>query len=110
MSFTSRVVPTGFLSRIIRFDPAPRFEVIEQPVLALFGTNDWMVEHESNIARMSAHFGKRSGNTALFTHVVDGANHWFGEGGRCPGDIPRMEYMETFWSALADERFWKLTD
>jgi uncharacterized protein len=106
LSTTGRVVPTTFLSRIVRFDPASRLERIEQPVLALYATDDWMVDAEPNLARLQRHFGRRSGNISLWTAVVDGANHWFGSGGACPGERAEPGFLPGFWNAFGEPRFW----
>jgi uncharacterized protein len=106
LAVTGRVVPTTFLSRIVRFDPAPRLERIHQPVLALYATDDWMVDEEPNQARLQRHFGKQSGNAALRVHVVDGANHWFGSGGGCPSEHAAPGFLADFWGAFGDPLFW----
>jgi uncharacterized protein len=110
LSFTGRVFPTTFLSRIIRFEPAARLERIEQPLLTLYATNDWMVVEEPNLARLQRHFGKQSGNSALHVHLIDGANHWFGSGGGCPGEPAGRAFLPDFWRAIDDPRFWSAVE
>jgi uncharacterized protein len=110
LAVSGRVVPTTFLSRIIRFDPAPRLERIHQPLLALYATDDWMVDGAPNQARLQRHFGAQSGNPALRIHVIDGANHWFGSGGRCPSEHAVPGFLPDFWDALGDTEFWRAVE
>jgi pimeloyl-ACP methyl ester carboxylesterase len=106
LSLTGRVLPTTFLSRIIRFDPAQRLQRLQQPVLALYATDDWMVDEAPNLTRLQHHFGRQSGTSALSVHVVEGANHWFGSGGGCPGERAEPGFLPGFWKAFEDAEFW----
>jgi uncharacterized protein len=107
LQLSSAVVPTGFLSRLINFRPKSYLRRIEQPVLALYGTNDWMVSPDTSIPPLQREFGRDSGNTALFIEVIEGANHWFGERGGCPGEARGNSFLPAFLKALDAPAYWE---
>lgn len=102
-----RVLPAGYLSRIVHYDPADDLARMEQPMLALFATNDIMVMPETNIPRLEHHFGRESGNTQLVVASINGLDHFFRYGAFCL-DAPRpANFAPEFWQALDSSEFWR---
>ncbi len=100
MGGLGRIMPAGYLSKIVRYDPAEDLARMEQPMLALFATNDIMVMPETNIPRLEQYFGRDSGNRQLFVETLPGLDHFFREGEFCLGEARPRSFAETFWTAL----------
>lgn len=104
----SRIMPAGYLSRIVRYDPAEDLAGIGQPMLALFATHDIMVMPETNVPRLEQHFGHASGNDHLFVETIIGLDHVFRYGELCPGGSRPGTFAAEFWEALAHPAFWRV--
>ncbi|MCC5870481.1 MAG: alpha/beta fold hydrolase [Gammaproteobacteria bacterium] len=102
-----RVLPAGYLARIVRYDPAEDLARIERPMLALFAGNDIMVMPESNIAPLERHFGRISGNRQLIVASVEGVDHFFREGAFCLGGPRPQSFAPGFWEAMETPAFWQ---
>lgn len=102
-----RLVPVGYLSRIVRYDSAEDLARIEQPMLALFGSNDIMVMPQTNRPRLERHFGRNSGNRQLTIEIIDGLDHFFREGEFCLGGPRPQTFAKSFWNAFEAPEFWE---
>ncbi|QOC22395.1 alpha/beta fold hydrolase [Wenzhouxiangella sp. AB-CW3] len=106
MGALGRVVPAGYLSRIVRYDPADDLARMRQPMLALFATHDIMVMPETNVPRLERYFGRDTGNTHLVVETIPGLDHFFRHGSFCL-DTPRPQSFDPeFWAALGSSSFW----
>lgn len=101
-----RIVPAGYLSRIVRYNPAEDLAQLEQPMLALFAGNDIMVMPETNIPLLQRHFGRISGNDALVIQTIEGLDHFFRYGDFCLDGGRPQGFAPEFWQALASPEFW----
>jgi uncharacterized protein len=108
LKLISTFATPSYLSRIIGYDPKSALERISQPTLALFGEHDKLVYRDSNIQRLKAHFGKILGNTNLFIHVIDSAEHGFRPASFCMKEELPKTFASGFFEALDDTRFWSL--
>ncbi len=107
MGALGRVVPAGYLSRIVRYDPADDLAAMQQPMLALFADNDIMVMPETNVPRLEQHFGRDSGNPHRVVKKIPGLDHFFRAGSFCL-DSPRPQSFDPdFWAALDAPAFWE---
>jgi pimeloyl-ACP methyl ester carboxylesterase len=109
MGGLGRILPAGYLSGIVRYDPADDLARVQQPMLALFAANDIMVMPESNIPRLKQHFGRDSGNQQLFVETLAGLDHFFREGEFCLGQARPRRFAADFWAALDTPDFWART-
>ncbi len=107
MGTAGRVIPVGYLSRIVRYDPAGDLARMQQPLLALFASNDIMVMPETNIPRLQEFFGRDSGNRQLFIETLPGLDHFFRAGEFCLGPPRPQTFDPQFWEALAAPGFWQ---
>ena len=107
MGGLGRLMPAGYLSRIVRYDPADDLAQMQQPMLALFASNDIMVMPETNVPRLEQYFGSDSGNRQLFVETVPGLDHFFREGAFCLGEARPQSFAATFWKALESSEFWQ---
>jgi uncharacterized protein len=107
MGVLGRVVPAGYLSGIVRYDPVEDLARMEQPMLALFAGNDIMVMPETNVARLKQYFGRDSGNRQLLVETLPGLDHFFREGEFCLGQTRPQRFAAEFWQGLAAPDFWR---
>jgi len=108
MGGIGRIMPAGYLSRIVRYDPAEDLARMHQPMLALFASNDIMVMPETNIPRLEQYFGRASGNRQLVVEVLPGLDHFFRQGAFCLGEARPQSFDATFWAVLESPEFWQL--
>lgn len=108
LSGLGRVVPVGYLSRIARYNPADDLARMEQPMLALFATNDIMVMPETNVPRLNHDFGRYSGNQQLVIETIPHIDHFFRHGELCLGGSRAQAFAPDFWTALGEPSFWKV--
>ncbi|MEA5445702.1 alpha/beta fold hydrolase [Gammaproteobacteria bacterium AB-CW1] len=102
-----RIMPAGYLSGIVRYDPADDLARLQQPMLALFAGNDIMVMPETNIPPLQKHFGKASGNDGLVIETIEGLDHFFRHGAFCLDGGRPQGFAPEFWEALAAPAFWQ---
>lgn len=102
-----RLLPVGYLSGIVRYDPAEDLDRLEQPMLALFAGNDIMVMPETNRPVLEAHFGQASGNRRLTIEVIEGLDHFFRHGEFCLSGGRPQQFAPAFWTAFESEAFWR---
>ncbi len=107
MGALSRIVSVGYLSRIVRYDPAEDLARLTQPMLALFATNDIMVMPETNVPRLEQQFGDNSGNRQLVSETLPGLDHFFRDGAFCLGEARAQTFAPGFWVALEAPAFWE---
>jgi len=110
MGALGRILPAGYLSKIVRYDPADDLARMHQPMLALFATNDIMVMPETNVAPLEEHFGSDSGNRHLFVETVPGLDHFFRVGEFCLGSPRAQTFAPEFWAAMATSTFWEVAN
>jgi uncharacterized protein len=96
----------GYLTRIIHFDPRPVLPDIRQPTLAVFAENDYLVEPETNRARLERYFGTARDNDHLVVVTVPDADHFFRSSPRCPGGQRPTEWAPEFFRALEVVEQW----
>ncbi|TVR92661.1 MAG: alpha/beta hydrolase [Wenzhouxiangellaceae bacterium] len=106
MGGIGRIVPAGYLSRIVRYDPADDLAAISQPMLALFASNDIMVMPETNVPRLERYFGRGTANRQLYVETIPELDHFFRKGEFCLGDPRPQSFAAGFWEALANSAFW----
>ncbi len=102
-----RLIPAGYLSGIVRYDPADDLARVESPMLALFAGNDIMVMPETNVAPLESHFGRVSGNRQVFIRTLEGVDHFFREGEFCLGGPRPQRFAPGFWEAMETPAFWQ---
>jgi hypothetical protein len=100
------VAKPGYLTWIIHFDPRPVLPDIQQPTLAVFAENDYLVEPETNRARLERYFGTAHDNGHLMVATVGGADHFFRSSPRCPGGQRPTERAPGFFRALENVEQW----
>ena len=110
MGAVGRVAPAGYLSRIVRYDPAGDLAAMTQPMLALFASNDIMVMPETNIPRLEQYFGRDRANRQLHVETIQELDHFFREGAFCLGDSRAQTFAASFWEAMANPAFWGAVD
>jgi uncharacterized protein len=108
MGALGRIMPAGYLSKIVRYDPADDLAGMQQPMLALFATNDIMVMPETNVPRLEQQFGRDSGNRKLFIETLAGLDHFFRAGEFCLGSPRAQTFAPDFWAAMAAPSFWEI--
>lgn len=69
-----RTANTAWFRDLIAFDPEPYLRATEQPLLALYGSNDLQVPAEENASLLEQILAERPGYSV---HVLDGHNHLF---------------------------------
>ncbi len=107
MGGLGRIMPAGYLSRIVRYDPAEDLARMQQPMLALFASNDIMVMPETNIPRLHQYFGRDSANRQLVVETLPGLDHFFRQGAFCLGEARPQSFDATFWEVLEVPEFWR---
>ena len=110
LSGIGRILPAGYLSGIVRYDPSDDLAKMKQPLLALFSSNDIMVMPETNVTRLERHFGRNSGNRKLVIETIPGLDHFFREGEFCLGGPRPQTFHSGFWEALAAPSFWVMVN
>ena len=110
MGGIGRVVPAGYLSRIVRYDPADDLAALSQPMLALFASNDIMVMPETNVPRLERYFGRETANRQLNIETIPELDHFFREGEFCLGNRRPQLFAAGFWEAMANSDFWNAVE
>jgi len=101
----SRIVPLGYIGRIVDYDPAETLRRITQPMLAIFGGTDRLVWAEKNVELLKAAF-EESGNTQLIIHTIPGAGHGLQPYEPCSAG-GASDFAPGFLDALLDPSFYE---
>lgn len=107
-SSVSKFVKTGYLSRIIDYDPEPVTRALTVPIYSIYAENDHLVIPDHNIEPFTAGL-REAGNDQYVVSIVPGANHHFFESNFCfdRSELRDKEPSEQFMQAMREFIEWE---
>jgi dienelactone hydrolase len=104
----SKYIKTGFLSRVIDYDPETIIQQIDVPVYAIYGGTDPWVEAKTN-AQLLEELLKKGGNDNYFIEIIPDAHHFMMKLDRCAthSDLEKLDGLHPrFLELLAGFTQW----
>lgn len=107
-STLSKFIKTGYLSRIIDYDPDPVTRSLTVPIFSIYAENDHLVIPDHNIEPLIAGL-EEAGNHEHVVHITSGANHHFFESDTCfsRSELIDKKTSEQFMIAINDFIKWE---
>lgn len=97
----SKFIKTGYLSRIIDYEPDSITRSLTVPIFSIYAENDQLVIPDHNIERLKAGL-QEAGNDQYVIHMIPNANHHFFESEFCfsRDELKHKQTSEQFMNAI----------